>query len=83
MIFTIILLIAMAFLSVYVASIKGYNRFIWFFAGGLIGLVILLCLPNVNDTTEDKKAVILNRGNTIGIVIAVASFVWGLTGGLT
>jgi hypothetical protein len=82
MILTIILLIAMAFLAGYVAQNKGYNFWAWFFSGGLIGLIVLLCLPNVNDTTEDKKAVILNRGNTIGIVIAVGSFVWGLASGL-
>lgn len=72
----------MAILSGFVAQSKGYNFWAWFFAGGLIGLVVLLCLPNVNDTTEDRKAAISNRGNTIGIVIAVASFVWGFASGL-
>lgn len=59
------------------AERKGYLFWAWFFSGGLLGAIVIACLPNINDLEEDKKAKQINTGNTIGIVIAVAAFVWG------
>jgi hypothetical protein len=41
----------------------------------------MLFLPNENDMAEDKKAQLLNRGNTIGWCLFVALFTWGFVQG--
>ena len=64
------------------ANRKGYNFWAWFFGGSLLGAIVLLFMPNVNDLEEDKRAKQINTGNTTGIILAVASFVWGLAQGV-
>jgi hypothetical protein len=63
------------------ASRKGYNFWAWFFGGSLLGAIALLFMPNVNDLEEEKRAKQINTGNTAGIILAVASFVWGFAQG--
>jgi hypothetical protein len=48
----------------------------------LLGAIALLFMPNVNDLEEEKRAKQINTGNTAGIILAVASFVWGLAQGI-
>lgn len=51
---------------------KGYHPALWFFAAGIIGLIILAFLPYVNDKSplsEEERAAKLKTGNTIGGVI--------------
>lgn len=64
------------------ADKKGYSFWAWFFGGSFLGAIVLLCMPNVNDLEEEKRAKQINTGNTAGIVLAVASFVWGFAQGL-
>ena len=47
---------------------KGYNFFLWALAGGVIGLIVLACLPFANDAKHLRV-----RGNVAGAVIAVLS----------
>lgn len=75
-------MIAIAILCGYWAQKKGYSFWAFLFAGGLFGAIALLFLPDIKDVAEDKKVSAVNKGNTIGIVIAVASFVWGFATGL-
>lgn len=64
------------------ANRKGYNFWAWFFGGSLLGAIVLLFMPNVNDLEEDKRPKQINTGNTAGIILSVASFVWGLAQGV-
>jgi hypothetical protein len=64
------------------ADKKGYSFWAWFFGGSFLGAIVLLCMPNVNDLEEEKRAKQINTGNTAGIILAVASFVWGLAQGI-
>lgn len=54
------------------AARKGYNFFIWFFAAGIIGLIVLAFLPFTNkgdlppEVAEQKRT----TGNIIGGVLA-------------
>jgi len=54
------------------AARKGYNFFIWFFAGGIIGLIILAFLPftNKGDLSPGDAAQKRRTGNTIAGVFA-------------
>ena len=47
----------------------------------LIAAIVLACLPKIEYIQEDKRDKQINTGNTIGIVLFVASFVWGLAEG--
>ena len=76
-ILTWIILIGIGYLCGKWAQKKGYNFWAFFCAGGLIGAISLLFLPDIKDVAEENKVSAINKGNTIGIVIAVASFVWG------
>jgi hypothetical protein len=52
---------------------KGYHPALWFFSGGIIGLIVLAFLPYVNDKSklpEEERAAKLKSGNTIGGVIS-------------
>jgi hypothetical protein len=51
---------------------KGYNPFLWFFTGGIIGLVALLLLPSANRFTQtiDEKKFLRQRANRTAITIA-------------
>ena len=76
-----IILIAFCAGCSYWANIKGYSRWIWLFAGSLVGLIVIACLPKVSDLEEAKRDKQINIGNTIGIVMLVASFTWGFAQG--
>jgi peptidoglycan/LPS O-acetylase OafA/YrhL len=53
------------------AARKGYNFFLWFFACGIIGLIILAFLPftNKGDLQPGVAAQKRATGNTIGGVL--------------
>ena len=63
------------------ANRKGYSFWVWFFGGSWLGAIVLLCMPNINDLEEEKRAKQISTGNTIGIILFVASFVWGFAQG--
>ena len=57
---------------------KGYHPARWFFAAGIIGLLILAFLPYVNDKSpfsEEERAAKLKTGNTIGRVISAIAII--------
>ena len=61
------------------AKRKGYHAMCWFFAWGIIGLIVLAFLPRVThatDTNSDDPAVrqavsLAKRGNRIGTVLSI------------
>jgi len=61
------------------AARKGYNLFLWFFAGGLSvpSLLVLAFLPftNKDDIPADVAARRRTRGNIIGLVLAIITLV--------
>jgi len=72
-----IIFIAVCAFVAYRARKKGYEPVIWFFAGGLIGLLILAFLPFTTREDlphyNDKK--MISKGNAIGAVVALISIV--------
>lgn len=62
-------------MSAFLAARKGYQPLIWFFCAGLIGLVVLVCLPyaNLPDQTPEERARLRRNGNLIGLIIAGAA----------
>jgi 4-hydroxybenzoate polyprenyltransferase len=64
-------------MSAFLASRKGYHPLIWFFCAGLIGLVVLVCLPyaNLPDQTPEERARLRRNGNRIGLLIVMAAAV--------
>jgi 4-hydroxybenzoate polyprenyltransferase len=80
-IISVIVMLALAGLSGWYATKKGYNFWPWFLGGSLISIIIMLFLPNENDMAEDKKAQLLNRGNTIGWCLFAVLFTWGFVQG--
>ena len=77
-----VVLLLFAGLSGWFANKKGYKFWPWFLGGSLISIIAMLFLPHEKDMAEDKKEMLLNRGNTIGWCLFVASFVWGFAQGL-
>ena len=65
-----VVIILFMFLCSIVAKRKGYNPFIWFFAGGPLGVAVLIFLRNINKITDQIEAQKTGRwGNIIGIII--------------
>lgn len=77
-----LLVVSLVFCAVtaFLARRKGYNPFIWFFAGGIIGLLVLAFLPFTNKGSlhEEERARQVKSGNIIGGVIAAVAVVFFL-----
>ncbi len=55
-----------------IASKKGFNPLIWFFAGGILGLVVLAILPSAKAVLTENVELYEKRrktGNRAGIII--------------
>ena len=68
----IVLPLVFGLITAVLARRKGYNPFLWFFAAGIIGLIVLAFLPfaNKEDLPEEKKAQLTKQGNIIGCIFA-------------
>ena len=65
----IIFFISMIIMGI-IANYKGFNPACWIFAGGLLGLIILLVLPSANnarDEADQKERT--SAGNRVGLVV--------------
>ena len=72
-----------------IASNKGFNPFIWFFAGGLLGLIVLLFMPSAKAVLEENPELYEQRkkeGNTAGLIVlgiavllGVVIYFWALS----
>jgi uncharacterized membrane protein HdeD (DUF308 family) len=67
----IILFIVFGIINALIASKKSFNPWIWFFAGGLLGLIAILILPSAHAALPDQELYEQRRktSNTAGIVI--------------
>ncbi len=70
-----IIIIALCAFAAYRANKKGYNPYIWFFTGGIVGLLVLAFLPFTTrkDLPHYKDIRMKRTGNVIGGVIAIIS----------
>lgn len=68
----IIISLVFCAITAFLAKRKGYNPILWFFAGGILGLLILAFLPftNKGNLSEEERIKKLKSGNIIGGVIA-------------
>ena len=58
---------------------KGYNFFLWLFAAGIIGLIILAFLPFANKpelAAEDSKRLRTKGNITGGVISALVILLW-------
>jgi uncharacterized membrane protein len=78
----IIVLLLIGILTGLFASKKGYLFIAWFFAGGLIGLIALACLPDAYEVKTPMEPWEVRRfqrqGNIIGAIISVCSIIIGI-----
>ena len=54
----------------FIADSKGFNPACWIFAGGLLGLIVLLAMPSAKrakDEADQKERA--RSGNTAGLVV--------------
>lgn len=64
------------------AARKGYNFFCWVFAGGILGLLVLMFFPFVNKGKMDDAAAAKTKkiGNITGAVISALALGYVLLG---
>jgi hypothetical protein len=72
----IIIFIVFGIINALIANSKGFNPFLWFFAGGLLGLIVVLILPSANAALpEDQELYETRRKNSNiagGIILGLA-----------
>ncbi len=74
----IVLFLIFGTINAIIASKKGFNPIIWFFAAGLLGLIVLAFMPSAkailseNEELSEQRRVAGNRAGIIILVIAAA-----------
>jgi hypothetical protein len=72
----VILFLIIGAITAALAARKGYSPFLWFFAAGAIGLLVLAFLPFVNeksDLPEEERDAKRKTGDKIaGAIVAFA-----------
>ena len=60
-----------------VARNKGYNWVYWFLALGLVGMIVIILMPDANriGISSDEKAKIQKRGDLTGGILSAVSIV--------
>jgi hypothetical protein len=69
----LLIVLALFIMTAKEARKKGYRPLLWFFAGGLIGLLIVTAFPFVNEKsnlTEEKRKTWRIVGNVLGGLIS-------------
>ncbi len=63
-----------------IASQKGFNPLLWILAGGIPGLLIVLCTPSAKEAGIDLSTAIARRkrGNIVGAVASVLVVIVGV-----
>ena len=76
----ILLLIIVGGVTSALAARKGYSGLIWFFAAGVIGLIVLAFLPftNTEDLSRDVAEAKRKVGNVLGGTLAGLGLFIGL-----
>ncbi|MBS0205142.1 MAG: hypothetical protein JSS49_19740 [Planctomycetes bacterium] len=65
--------------SPFVAWSKGYAPYLWLFACGPVGLVVIACLPSARKaSTPELMELMQTRGNTTGAILTGVGLVVGL-----
>lgn len=69
---TLVILVLFFLLNVFIAYKKGFNPLIWFLAGGILGLIVILLLPSAKpfrktDLNEYHKR--RKTSNIIGLIV--------------
>ena len=56
----------------WLARRKGYRWWVWFYAMGLVGLLVLGFMPFANkpEQTPEERARLVKRGNRVGLVLS-------------
>jgi len=78
----LVILVLLGLITAGFAYRKGFNPVIWFFAAGILGLLVLAFLPYVNEKstlTLEQIAAKKKSGNFIGGVISGLSILFGLS----
>jgi len=68
----IILFLVFGIINALIAYKKGFNPVIWFFAAGLLGLIVLAFLPSAKAVLAENQELYEQRrktGNKAGIII--------------
>ena len=75
MLITVLAFLGFGLMNVYIAANKGFNRIIWFFAGGILGLIVLIFLPSAEavDDEPEKYKRRKNVGNAVGVLLILLS----------
>lgn len=74
----LILFLVFGFVMFAVSSAKGFNPLRWFFAAGVLGLIILIFLPSAKAAgiDEAEKNRRIKKANTIGGVISIFALIF-------
>lgn len=63
-------------ISPFVAWRKGYSPYLWMFACGPLGLIVIGCLPSVTTaTTPEEMEIMQTRANTTGAILSAVALV--------
>ena len=66
----VVLFLIVAIAMGVIAHNKGFNPACWIFAGGSLGLIVLLSMTSANNVqNEGLKQIFVREGNTAGLII--------------
>lgn len=77
----LILFVVFGVINALVANKKGFSPLIWFLAGGLLGLIVILFLPSAKAVRAEDVDLYMKRkktGNTVGLIILAVGVALGI-----
>ncbi len=59
---------------------KGYNPLCWFFAAGVLGLIVLAFRPftDKGEISDQERVALKRKGNLIGIILSAFGLLLGI-----